>query len=189
MNTSPLARAATVFQAAFGAPPSIQVQAPGRVNLIGEHTDYNDGLVLPCAIDYRTVIVARLRDDRQVAWWRPTTTMRVDEYALDAPIARLERRCGPTTCAAWSTNGARGLAAARDGPGDRRRRAARRRLSSSAALSVAVCTAVRDPAGLRAPVADRQGADRPARGERLRRLQVRQHGPDQFRRRRARTMP
>ena len=32
------------------------IQAPGRVNLIGEHTDYNDGFVLPCAIDYQTVI-------------------------------------------------------------------------------------------------------------------------------------
>ena len=66
MNATPLARAAAVFQAAFGHAPSIQVQAPGRVNLIGEHTDYNDGLVLPCAIDYRTVIVARPRGDRLV---------------------------------------------------------------------------------------------------------------------------
>lgn len=66
MSDSPLARAAAVFQAAFGQAPSIQVQAPGRVNLIGEHTDYNDGLVLPCAIDYRTVIVACPCEDRLV---------------------------------------------------------------------------------------------------------------------------
>jgi galactokinase len=52
------------------------VQAPGRVNLIGEHTDYNDGLVLPCAIDYRTVIAAR--QARPTAWCASsprTTTM------------------------------------------------------------------------------------------------------------------
>ena len=36
--------------------PAHVIQAPGRVNLIGEHTDYNDGFVLPCAIDYQTVI-------------------------------------------------------------------------------------------------------------------------------------
>jgi galactokinase len=89
MTNSTMARAATVFQAAFGAAPSLQVQAPGRVNLIGEHTDYNDGLVLPCAIDYRTVIVARLRDDRQVAVAAADYDGALDEYALDAPIARL----------------------------------------------------------------------------------------------------
>ncbi|MDI5829472.1 hypothetical protein MJN51_32875, partial [Salmonella enterica subsp. enterica serovar Kentucky] len=37
-------------------PATHTIQAPGRVNLIGEHTDYNDGFVLPCAIDYQTVI-------------------------------------------------------------------------------------------------------------------------------------
>ena len=63
MNETLMARTASVFQAAFGEPAAIIVQAPGRVNLIGEHTDYNDGLVLPCAIDYRTVIAARRRDD------------------------------------------------------------------------------------------------------------------------------
>jgi len=90
MTHSPMARAAAVFQAAFGAAPSLQVQAPGRVNLIGEHTDYNDGLVLPCAIDYRTVIVASLRDDRLVRVVAADYDGAVDEYSLDAPIARLE---------------------------------------------------------------------------------------------------
>lgn len=89
MNDTLLARAATVFQAAFGQAPSIQVQAPGRVNLIGEHTDYNGGLVLPCAIDYRTVIVARRRDDRLVRIAAADYDGALDEYSLDAPIARL----------------------------------------------------------------------------------------------------
>ena len=39
------------FSAQFGAMPMWLVRAPGRVNLIGEHTDYNDGFVLPMAID------------------------------------------------------------------------------------------------------------------------------------------
>lgn len=90
MNATPLARAATVFHAAFGQAPSIQVQAPGRVNLIGEHTDYNDGLVLPCAIDYRTVIVARPRDDRQIRVAAADYDGALDAYALDAPIERLD---------------------------------------------------------------------------------------------------
>ena len=51
----------SVFQQVFGYPASLDIQAPGRVNLIGEHTDYNDGFVLPCAIDYQTVISASPR--------------------------------------------------------------------------------------------------------------------------------
>ena len=39
-------------------------QAPGRINIIGEHTDYNDGFVLPCTIDLHTWVAARPRDDR-----------------------------------------------------------------------------------------------------------------------------
>src|SRR5213592_122910 len=42
------------------------VRSPGRVNLIGEHTDYNDGFVLPAAIDRHTVVEADERDDRVV---------------------------------------------------------------------------------------------------------------------------
>jgi galactokinase len=54
--SSPRERARLAFEAAFGASPAHYVQAPGRVNLIGEHTDYNDGFVLPCPIDRHTMV-------------------------------------------------------------------------------------------------------------------------------------
>jgi galactokinase len=50
----------------FGDKPSLMVRAPGRVNLIGEHTDYNDGFVLPMAIDRAIWIAVRPRMDRGV---------------------------------------------------------------------------------------------------------------------------
>lgn len=59
-------RALQAFEARFGAPPSWVVRAPGRVNLIGEHTDYNDGFVLPMALDRSLWIALRPRADRQV---------------------------------------------------------------------------------------------------------------------------
>ena len=48
-----------------GAPPRF-FRAPGRVNLIGEHTDYNDGFVLPIALNYQTIVGASRRDDEKV---------------------------------------------------------------------------------------------------------------------------
>ena len=54
------------FETRFGTPPAFVVRAPGRVNLIGEHTDYNDGFVLPMAIDRAVWIALRPRQDRQV---------------------------------------------------------------------------------------------------------------------------
>ena len=54
-------RVIAAFVGAFDRPPAAIVQAPGRVNLIGEHTDYNDGFVLPCAIEYHALIAARGR--------------------------------------------------------------------------------------------------------------------------------
>ena len=51
-----VARATEAFERAYGTAPACIVQAPGRVNLIGEHTDYNDGFVLPCAINCWTVV-------------------------------------------------------------------------------------------------------------------------------------
>ncbi|MEE8391108.1 MAG: galactokinase [Anaerolineae bacterium] len=54
------------FERRFGAPPAFVVRAPGRVNLIGEHTDYNDGFVLPMAIDRALWIAGRPRGGRRV---------------------------------------------------------------------------------------------------------------------------
>jgi len=53
------------FEQAFRAHPSIS-SAPGRVNLIGEHTDYNDGFVLPCAIGFRTYVAVHAREDNKL---------------------------------------------------------------------------------------------------------------------------
>jgi len=54
------------FAELFGREPDGLWSAPGRVNLIGEHTDYNEGFVLPFAIDRRTVVAVGARDDRVV---------------------------------------------------------------------------------------------------------------------------
>jgi galactokinase len=51
------------FACVFGAPPDVLVRSPGRVNLIGEHTDYNDGWVFPAALNLGTVIAVRRRTD------------------------------------------------------------------------------------------------------------------------------
>lgn len=48
--------AAQAFQDHFGREPELVASAPGRVNLIGEHTDYNGGFVLPCAVDRRVAV-------------------------------------------------------------------------------------------------------------------------------------
>ncbi|HEX9118738.1 MAG TPA: galactokinase, partial [Anaerolineae bacterium] len=50
----------------FGRPPTLLARAPGRVNLIGEHTDYNEGFVLPMAIERETRVIAAPRDDGRV---------------------------------------------------------------------------------------------------------------------------
>ncbi len=71
------------FQQRYGAEPRI-FRAPGRVNLIGEHTDYNDGFVLPAAIDFATYVACWPRDDRQVR----VASLTLDsefEFSLDDP--------------------------------------------------------------------------------------------------------
>lgn len=54
------------FRTQFDAAPGLLARAPGRVNLIGEHTDYNDGFVLPAAIDRAIYVAARPRSDGMV---------------------------------------------------------------------------------------------------------------------------
>ena len=49
----------------FGGQPAWVVRAPGRVNLIGDHTDYNDGFVMPLAIDRQILIALSARDELQ----------------------------------------------------------------------------------------------------------------------------
>lgn len=75
-----------VFQTSFGCEPDLFVRAPGRVNLIGEHTDYNDGFVLPCAIDYETVVAIQRRDDDQVVVIAADYANQRDEFSLVQPI-------------------------------------------------------------------------------------------------------
>jgi galactokinase len=54
------------FTAHYSAPPTLIARSPGRVNLIGEHTDYNDGYVFPAALDMGTLVLARPRSDGQL---------------------------------------------------------------------------------------------------------------------------
>jgi len=70
------------FATHFGHAPSMVVRAPGRVNLIGEHTDYNDGFVLPAAIDRATFIAASARTDRRVRVFAADLN-ESDEFGID----------------------------------------------------------------------------------------------------------
>jgi len=58
-------RLSALFADLYGAPPAIY-RAPGRVNLIGEHTDYNDGFVMPAALDLYTYVAVSPRPDRRL---------------------------------------------------------------------------------------------------------------------------
>ena len=71
------------FDALFGRPPMVTAHAPGRVNLIGEHTDYNGGFVLPVAIPQRTrVELAPRADDRARLFSRDVPADGVVEFSL-----------------------------------------------------------------------------------------------------------
>jgi galactokinase len=72
----------------FGVDAQGFAQAPGRVNLIGEHTDYNDGFVLPCAIDRGTVVAWAPRDDGELRVVAVDAGDAVDRLPLERPISR-----------------------------------------------------------------------------------------------------
>ena len=85
------------FGLRFGRRPLVS-RAPGRVNLIGEHTDYNDGFVMPAALDFSTLVAAAPREDRKIRVY----SLFMDEtreFDLDAP-APAAAMTGRTTCSA-----------------------------------------------------------------------------------------
>jgi len=80
------------FVSEFGAQPKV-FAAPGRVNLIGEHTDYNDGFVLPCAIGFLTRVAISPRDDRRLVLLSDGFEDRFEFDLEKLPQARLGAWC------------------------------------------------------------------------------------------------
>jgi galactokinase len=72
-----------IFKQQFKCDPEVVCYAPGRVNLLGDHTDYNDGFVLPAAIDVGTTIAASRRDDSQVVAFAEGYSTEVDCFSLE----------------------------------------------------------------------------------------------------------
>lgn len=70
------------FEDLFNVSPEVVADAPGRVNLIGEHTDYHDGFVLPTVIPQRTHVQGRRRCDDRVRVWSAGLGDHVHEYCL-----------------------------------------------------------------------------------------------------------
>lgn len=82
-----LERVRAGFRAAYGEEPQAIFAAPGRVNLIGEHTDYNDGLVLPCAIDRETMIAIGPGEGDMIESVALDLGNERDSFSLREPIA------------------------------------------------------------------------------------------------------
>lgn len=82
-----LERVRAGYRAAYGEEPQAIFAAPGRVNLIGEHTDYNDGLVLPCAIDRETMIAIGSGEGGRIESVALDLGNDRDSFSLAQPIA------------------------------------------------------------------------------------------------------
>ena len=86
MDSSRIIALTEIFVDFFKTKPNRWFQAPGRVNLIGEHTDYNDGFVLPCAIDYQTLVAVSPREDSIVRVVAADYDNQLDEFDLSKEI-------------------------------------------------------------------------------------------------------
>src|SRR4051812_12921829 len=144
--------ATAAFRKEFGSEPAGLWAAPGRVNLIGEHTDYNEGFVLPFALPQRTVAAADLGPAER---WTVCSTF------ADQPVTF--GRTAPGEVTGWAGYVAGIVWALQDAgfdvPGARIALASEvpvgSGVSSSAALESAVLTALVDLGGLDLPVARR----------------------------------
>jgi galactokinase len=130
----------------FSTPGTRVFRAPGRVNLIGEHTDYNDGFVMPAALDLATWVTVAPRDDRMVSVFSENFSEKIEFDLDDSGPARGH----------WSDY-VRGVAVMLERTGQRLRGATLEvrsdlpigsGLSSSAALEVATAQALLENSGL-----------------------------------------
>ncbi len=99
MTLTPPADLVRGFEARFGRPPALLARAPGRVNLLGGHVDYNEGWVLPAAIDRAAWVAAAPRQDRAAR----IAALDLQEHAafrLDGLEARLDAEGRPLP--AWA---------------------------------------------------------------------------------------
>jgi galactokinase len=88
----------------FAAPvePVIRCAAPGRVNLIGEHTDYSGGFVMPAAIDFRTIATIRPRNDGRILLSSENMAQQVSYAADPLPVAARKHWSDYPIGVAWS---------------------------------------------------------------------------------------
>lgn len=73
-----------LFTQQFNQQPVLITHAPGRVNLIGDHTDYNDGFVLPAAINFGTDVAANTRADKTIRIYAHDSKQPLTEFSLDS---------------------------------------------------------------------------------------------------------
>ncbi|MCT2278140.1 galactokinase [Micromonospora chalcea] len=144
-------RATAGFRQRYGAEPAGRWAAPGRVNLIGEHTDYNDGFVLPFALPLRTVVAAAPGPDGRWTVWSE-----LDDEPVEFGTAEADEPGGVDGWAAYVAGVVWALrAAGHDVPGARLAVASDvpvgSGLSSSAAIESAVLAALVDLGNLDLP--------------------------------------
>ena len=88
---TPIQNAQQIFNKQHKNLPEITVYAPGRVNIIGEHTDYNDGFVMPCSINFGTAVSGTKRDDH--IWNVYAADLdETDEFSLNVEIPKSEHK-------------------------------------------------------------------------------------------------
>ena len=88
---TPVQKSQHIFTQKYNKQPELTVYAPGRVNIIGEHTDYNDGFVMPCAINYGTAIAGSKRADHIWNVYAADLDL-ADTFSLDEDFPQSEQK-------------------------------------------------------------------------------------------------